>query len=699
MDDILKSGLYEAFAEAADNVYIYVTDMKTGVARWSKRAVEYFDLPGEYMDEPGELWGDHIHPDDKGIYFADIDAVFSGKRNHHSCQYRAMNRYGKYVWLECNGTMIYDEQGRQKIFAGMMTRLDSQSQYDPLTGLLAKSAFYDYDFSEGKGVVLLLGIDNFRRVISTYGYDFGNNVLVEFSKSLYEGCEGEQKAIRFNGDEFMLILPGIEKKDMMQLFSRVQDKTKTITMSDGREISLTISAGAECYPINGGNKDDLVNRLELAMDYVKRVNKGNLAFYSGTVEAKQLRRIELKQDLKRSIADDFAGFELYYQPWVDAHGTGISGCEALLRWKGKNIKDSGPVEFIPILEEDDSIIEVGRWVMRNAMQQQKRWQDRYGEFKVSFNVSYRQFMEKGYVEEVVAAAKEFGVTPGNMVIELTESCDVETPEKLAIIFEKLREHGFQIALDDFGTGYASMELLKKLPADEIKIEHNFVRGLERTGHGVDFAIIEAIMMLCNRLNCGIVVEGVENEEVDKIIRDMDATYLQGYYYSKPICREDFDKLMVENAKNAVTAAREYAKSSGAVYAKNESLDKMIVNAFAGTYESLHMLNLKEDIYQEYQASDRVHKLAGYSGVITGTFNRMIGVLFSGESLEAVFEFLDLNTVDSRLKGKTMIVRDFSTKKFGTYRMSFIPVKYDEQGHLENVLFAVQKLEDHVPEGE
>lgn len=688
--DILKSSLYEAFAEASDNVYIYVTDMTTGLARWSLKAVEYFDLPGEYMQDPGELWGNRIHPDDREIYFADIEAVFSGKTNRHSCQYRAMNRYGEYVWLECKGTMIYDKDGNMDIFAGMMTRLDSQSRYDPLTGILTKDEFYSYDFVSGSGVVILLGLDDFRKIINIYGYSYGDEILVEFARKLSECCDGAQKAIRFNGDEFMLILPGDGREKGMQIYERLKNECCMIQMKDGRSINLSLSAGADCYPLPDGDENELITRLELAMDYVKRVNKGNMAFYSGEIEAKQNRRITLKKELKKSIANNFEGFELYYQPWIDAGGTSIRGCEALLRWKGEQITNAGPVEFIPILEEDDSIIEVGRWVMKEAMKQQKKWQEQYKDFKVSFNVSYRQFLEVGYVEEVIDTAKEYGVNPNNMVIELTESCDVETPESLAVIFGKLREYGFQIALDDFGTGYSSMELLKKLPADEIKIEHNFVRELERTGHEVDFAIIESIMFLCKKMNCGVVVEGVENQEVDEIVRGMGATYLQGYFYSKPICREDFEKMLEDNAAGVV---RTRVVLPGRTLDKkpSNSLDRMLVDALTDSYISLHMLNLNTDTYFEYRADAVTHGILGYTGRITGTFNKALIAIASLDYVKPLLEFVRIDTLHDRLKDRHSLDFDFDSKMSGRCRLSYIPIKYDEDGKLEYVMLAMQKI--------
>lgn len=547
MEDILNNPLFEAFTNASDNVYIYVCDVKKDLSRWSPNAITYFDLPGEYFVNAGDVWGERIHPEDREIYFNDITAVFSGKKDNHSCQYRAMNRYGKYVWLECRGTMMRDENGELDTFAGIMTRLDRQNKYDTLTGLLTKYEFYEQSLDNESGVVMLLGVDRFRNVINTYGYYYGDELLTTLAKRLQAMCRDGRRAYRFNGDEFILLLPEADKEEAAAAFNSIRDGVRSIETKDGKKIELSVSAGAVVYGDEVIDKDEIVNRLELSLSYIKKLNKGNIEFYSDDIDEKQRRIMTLKEDLKYSIEHDFSGFELYFQPLVDAKGTKILGCEALLRWKGEHIKDAGPMEFIPILEEDSAINKVGRWVMHRAVKQQKEWQEKFGDFKVNFNVSYGQFLEEGYVDELVETVREYGVSPDNLVLELTESCNVESPENLALIFERIRSYGFHIALDDFGTGYASMELLKKLPADEIKIEHTFVRELANGEcHHVDFAIIESLLFLCRKVNNSVVVEGVETKAVDDIIREMGADYLQGYYYSRPVCKADFEEMLRDN---------------------------------------------------------------------------------------------------------------------------------------------------------
>ena len=177
-NDILKNELFESFANASDNIYIYVCDMQSDLSRWSKNTVDYFNLEGEYIEEAGPKWMEHIHPEDRAAYLKDIEAVFSGASSRHSCQYRAKNKYGSYVWLECKGSVITGTDGQPKVFAGIMTRLDNQNKYDPLTHLLTSYEMQKYDFSTGNGSILLLGINAFRKINNTNGFLYGNKVLV-----------------------------------------------------------------------------------------------------------------------------------------------------------------------------------------------------------------------------------------------------------------------------------------------------------------------------------------------------------------------------------------------------------------------------------------------------------------------------------------------------------------------------------------
>ncbi|MCH5252800.1 MAG: GGDEF and EAL domain-containing protein [Lachnospiraceae bacterium] len=548
MSDIFNNELFEAFASASDNVYIYVCDMATDVSRWSKASVKYFGLEGEYIKEAGNVWAQHIHPDDLDVYLADVEAVFAGTKRNHDCQYRAKNFMGEYVWIECKGSVIRDAEGNPMIFAGLMTRIDGQSKYDSLTGLLTTHEMHHFDFTAQPGAALLIGVDGFRKIVGNYGYNTGDEILIEFSRKIKHLCKPEWKVLRFSGDEFLVIAFGAERQNVIDFYKKLRQETDIIELEDERKINISASAGGVLFPQDADSREILINNLEHSLDYAKNNQRGTLVFFSEEIARKHERGLALRDDLKQCMKNNFKGFELFFQPFVDPASHSIVGCECLLRWKGEKIKDSYPMEFIRVLEDYGGIQEVGFWVMEQAMKQQVAWRDTYGELRVSFNVSYQQFLDDTFEDRLVACAEKCGVDPTYIVIELTESCRVDNPEELAVVFDRLRKRGFKIALDDFGTAYASLEMLKRLHIDYIKIEHSFVRELAEPGHDIDYIIIENLLKMCRHLGYDSIIEGVENDKVDDIVRTMDATMLQGYHYSRPICRTDFEKLLDEGKK-------------------------------------------------------------------------------------------------------------------------------------------------------
>lgn len=548
MSDVFNNQLFEAFASASDNVYIYVCDMAIDVSRWSKAAIEYFGLESEYIEKAGEVWASHIHPDDLQTYLDDVNSVFAGTKKNHNCQYRTRNAMGEYVWVECKGSVIRDAEGNPIIFAGLMTRIDGQNKYDNLTGLLTTPELYHFDFSERSGTALLIGLDGFRKVISHYGYNAGDEILIEFARRIKSLCQPEWKVFRFSGDEFLVLAFDSEQQDIIDFYEKVRRETDIIELKDERKIGISASAGGVLFPQDADAREILINNLEHSLDYAKNNQKGALVFFSEEIAKKHERGQALREDLKQCIKNDFKGFELFFQPFVDSISQTIVGCECLLRWKGEKITDSYPMEFIKVLEDYGGIRDVGYWVMEQAIKQQVAWRETYGELRVSFNVSYQQFMDDNFENRLFACAEKYGVDPTYMIIELTESCQVNNPKELSAMFDRLRKRGFKVALDDFGTAYASLEMLKSLHVDYIKVEHSFVRELSEPGHDIDYVIINNLLEMCKSLGYDSIVEGVENSKVADIVDKMDATLLQGYYYSHPVCQSDFEKLLDANKK-------------------------------------------------------------------------------------------------------------------------------------------------------
>ena len=539
----LDTMLFDALAEASSTVFFWATDIGAKRSRWSKATVDYFNLPSEYTDDVVGDWTKVIHPDDLQIWLSDAKEVVEGKKARYSCQYRAKNRYGEYVWVENNGYVLNNENGDHVLSAGMITRLDVQNRYDPQTNMLTTYAFYSENFFDGAGTVLMLNVDDFRNVISTYGYSAAKELVGQLGALVKEACNPPMKLYRFGTDEFMIILPGGTKDSTRSLFNRIADAVRMSRVMNGTIIRVSISGAAVMYPEDCVKKDDMVEKLDYSMGYVKKHHPGKMIFYSEQLAREQERKTLLKEDLIKSVQSEFKGFSLFFQPLVEPVTERINGAETLLRWKGEVIQDSYPAEFIDILEETGYIRQVGLWVMEQTFLQKKAWEEKYGNLQLSFNVSYQQFMDQDFAAKVIKKANEIGVDKESVIIELTESCQVKDPESLANVFEELEKEGFKLALDDFGTAYSTMEMLRKLPIDYIKIDHSFVRELADEGHEDDYIIVDELVRLSNRLHHGAIIEGVENQSVVERLKDVDASLLQGYHYSKPVSKDVFEGLL------------------------------------------------------------------------------------------------------------------------------------------------------------
>lgn len=541
--DKFQNDLFDVLSNSSDRVYFYIGDVFNGGARWSKAAVDFFGLPGEYIEDVSEIWIPKIHPDDLDAYMADFVSIERGESDEHNCQYRVTDKRGKFIWIECRGKIFNNKDDGTTLFAGVITCLDNRNKYDALTGVYTTHEFYNRKLEGTKGHFLLVGIDDFRNIISSYGYTFGDAVLVEIAKRLEDITNETGRVYRFSGDEFLIVYNDTTDEDIELEFKRIAGSISDIREFKGHILSLQITGGALKYPIEGKEIEDYINDLESSLEIAKKKSRGSLLFYSDDVAKVQLRSKILREDLVISVRNNFAGFELFFQPIVDNETGLISGCESLLRWKGERIKDSYPGEFINVLEDNGLIKQVGSWVMETAIDQLKEWEDKYGDIKVTFNISYQQFMDPDFTDRLINKVKSAGIKPEHLVAELTESCEVDNPEALAENFKRIRNEGVQVALDDFGTAYSSMELLKVLPANCIKIEHMFVSSLEESGHEIDFIIIENILSLCKQLKCISVVEGVETKNVEQMVKKLHPTYLQGYYYSRPICKSEFEAML------------------------------------------------------------------------------------------------------------------------------------------------------------
>lgn len=537
----LDSHIFDALSQTSDNMYIYIADLERDFSRWSKPSVDYFNLSGEFIENTAKEWVQHIHPADQHIFLEDIGRIFEGKSNRHNCEYRALNKYGKYVWVRCQGIVERNADGSLGLFVGTMMNLGVNAKFDQPTGLytfheLKKQlpAFISHGM---EGAVLLFDVDRLQRINDILGYLVGDEVL----QRLGQKCQSLEGVISYRGPggKFYCITTEKSEHALDRIYQEMQKFSVEVPREMNLEIQLTISCGVAFFPQDAEDFETLHANVEYALEQAKKVGRGSIAQFSGQMHRKTVEKFRLQEVLRESVANNCRGFALVYQPLVNGETQEVYGAETLMRFYLPDGTLVSPMEFIPILEEDGTIRQVGEWLLNEALSQAALWRMENSDFVISVNVSYIQILQEGFKEMVTRIVEESGTPEKQLILELTESCKVSDPNGLRDDFEYFKNMGINMALDDFGTEYSSIALLRKLKPQWIKIDHTFVSSIQ--DDEMDQAILEYIMNLSKQTRIKVCVEGVENEEILSVVQTYKPELLQGYYYSRPCSAEEFSK--------------------------------------------------------------------------------------------------------------------------------------------------------------
>lgn len=425
------------------------------------------------------------------------------------------------------------------------------SLYDALTGLPNQHSFKSSCERElsatrngkRKLAAMFLSVDRFKKIYETLGHGAGDKLLREISCRL-TGCirEGDTLAY-FGGEEFALLLRNIGgAEDAVKLIGRVQEALKPVFNLDGQELFITASIGIGLSPDDGVDGQTILKNAAAALDRAKQQGGDQYQFYTADMNAAALKRLSLENDLRRALERE--EFIVHYQPQVSA-GTGqLTGMEALVRWQHPKLGLVSPAEFIPLAEETGLIVPLGRWVLREACAQSKRWHDEgLAALRVAVNLSARQFEQPDLTEMIAQVLAETGLNPRCLELELTESSVMKDADASAAVLCELKRSGIHISIDDFGTGYSSLSYLNRFPIDKLKVDQSFVR--EMLSSQSDAAIVRAVITLAHSLKLKVVAEGVETKEQLAFLHLLKCDEMQGYLFSKPLPAEAFERLMLE----------------------------------------------------------------------------------------------------------------------------------------------------------
>jgi len=448
-------------------------------------------------------------------------------------------------------TVLRDVTERRRLEA----RLVHDAFHDPLTGLPNRALFRDrvdhalarlVRTSNGTGVsVLFLDLDNFKSVNDTLGHAAGDRMLVAISDRLRNVTRSYDTVARLGGDEFAILLEELQHDlEALSAVDRIREVLRAPVRLDGREIAVSASIGV-AHALPSDAADDLLRNADVAMYEAKKAGKSQHAIFEPSMYEAIMERLALESDLQDAAVDPAAaGFSLMYQPIVELGGGAVRGMEALLRWSHPTRGRLAPDMFIPLAEQTGTIVHLGGWVLRQACQQLESWRLTWSDAglpadtlpSVSVNISGRQLLEDGFVEDVAAALRLTLAMPQRITLEITETVIMQDTERTLTMLRRLQSLGVRLAIDDFGTGYSSLSYLQKFPVDILKIDRAFVDGVARGD--AEAALARTIIALGHTLGLRTVAEGVEDVAQRDQLQRLGCQMAQGYLFAKPMIPAD-----------------------------------------------------------------------------------------------------------------------------------------------------------------
>lgn len=407
-----------------------------------------------------------------------------------------------------------------------------QAMHDPLTNLPNRRAFRgDIEASfrlKEQGAVMMLDLDNFKDINDTFGHVYGDHVLKTVTDFLESITTDHISIYRFGGDEFLMLYRQPDSMDHVEAFVKtILDRFNQRFTIDDDDQHLKCSIGIARYPHDSGDIDELVMQADLAM-YQSKENRLNCyARFKPHMAEKKRWQLEVEQRLRTALEED--GFRLLYQPKVDAQTRQVTGYEALLRLKDNTLS---PGQFIPVAEETGLILDIGRWVTREAISQLKAWKQEGKNTKlISINFSAKQLFDLDYVKNLEKMLKEAGVNPSLLEIEITENLLIDQEETTIQFLNQLKKTGVKLSLDDFGKGYSSLNYLSYLTVDAIKLDKSLC---DKYQEFTNSKIVVGIISLAESLNLRIVAEGIETKDQYHFFKESGCHDIQGFLFSKPV---------------------------------------------------------------------------------------------------------------------------------------------------------------------
>ncbi|HIJ74764.1 MAG TPA: EAL domain-containing protein, partial [Candidatus Hydrogenedentes bacterium] len=559
----------EALRESEERYALAVEGAHDGLWDWNLRTNEIYFSPrwksmlgyddAEVRREP-EDWLSKVHPEDRPLVLASLDAHLKGTSAHFESEYRIRHKDESYLWVLCRGLGVRGEDGEPTRMAGSQTditprkrieeQLTHQAFHDELTALPNRALFLDRlgqalrhaeRHKEYTFAVLFLDLDRFKVVNDGLGHLVGDKLLTSIANKLTASlratdtvARSDGTVARFGGDEFVILLDEIrDVSDATRVAERIQEILKQPFQIDDHEVFTSASIGIAMGASGRHSAVEILRNADTAMYRAKAHGKARYEVFDADMHAKALTRLQLETDLRR--ATERNEFVVYYQPIISLETGRVEAFEALVRWEHPTRGTVSPLEFIPVAEETGMIVPIGQAILSAAARDVRIWQQTMPHAEnlcVSVNLSVREFSQPDLVESIQRTLDDAGLDPRYLKLEITESAIMENVDYVFSTLTRLRKLDIALAIDDFGTGYSSLSYLHRFPMNTLKIDRAFVRDMHVAAE--HHQIVKTIRMLAESLGMNVIAEGIENEDQLRQLRDLGCEYGQGYLFSPPI---------------------------------------------------------------------------------------------------------------------------------------------------------------------
>jgi diguanylate cyclase (GGDEF)-like protein/PAS domain S-box-containing protein len=503
----------------------------------------------------GKTFQEITHPDDVGVDLEHLRRLLAGEVRTYQTEKRYLHQDGHVVWALLSASVVHNEEGEPLYFISQIQdvserkvleeRLMSQAFHDPLTGLANRHLFVNRlahalertrRRRDRQAVVLFMDLDSFKVVNDSLGHEVGDHLLVLVAERLRRCLRPEDTLARFGGDEFVVLLEDVEDPgEAVRVAERITNELKRPFEVDGRSLFASFSIGIAQGNARTKSPLDLLRDADTAM-YRAKSDHADYRVFAPAMYERVMKRLELENDLRRGVEDQ--EFVVHYQPIVDLETGETWGMEALLRWEHPERGLLEASKFMAVFEESGLTVPTGERVLEEACYQALRWQAQRPltpPLVVAVNLSAVQLERSDLARIGAEVLGKTGLDPGRLSLDVTETAYIRILEERIATLDRLKELGVGVAIDDFGVGYSSLSYLKRLPADILKIDRSFVRGVGEVEE--DTAIVRMVIDLAHTLGMKVVAEGIEEWGQATLLAEMGCDMGQGFYFSRPLLPE------------------------------------------------------------------------------------------------------------------------------------------------------------------